>query len=125
MARFFENSLDELQRRNLDIEVDFTRVDSNQFTAAIFRGGKSVANCRIRFEGGGRALGSGILFSYEAHATHGNSYNESLSVEADEQTLFLKALGMASGYDEQTRSHLSQEGAAEYYWWMLIKPLQR
>jgi hypothetical protein len=124
MARFFESSLEELQRRNSDIESDFTRVDAHQFTASVFRQGKSVASCRIRLDAGRAAFGNGITFSYETGSSSSNSFNESLSVEADDQALFLRALGMAIGYTDETRRHLSQEGAAEYYWSLLIKRLQ-
>lgn len=57
----------------------------------------------------------------------GNSYNEQLTVEADDQTLFFKPGGMRmwmTGRQNQN-PHLTFDGAAEYYWEMLIEPLQR
>lgn len=52
-----------------------------------------------------------------------NSYNESLSVEADDQQLYLRSMGMAHFIDRRD-AKLSEEGAAEIYWSMLIGWLQ-
>jgi hypothetical protein len=55
-----------------------------------------------------------------------NLYNESLSVEHDNQTLYLKALGMSMmGSGGRQQSKLSLEGGAELYWDLFIAPLQR
>ena len=122
MAKFFENSLAELGTRNPGIEGAFRKVDANRFTAAIYRGGKAVARCTIFM--GGSFMRDGI--AYSAHDTDAtNSYNESLSVEADDQSLFLRSLGMAMFRGRDENMKLSQEGAAELYWNMLIEPLQR
>lgn len=122
MARFFENSLEELKERHADIESDFTRIDALQFSAVIYRRGKAAGRCRIRLNPSSGAFGSGITFSHD-NSDHGG-FNESLSVDADDQALFLRPMGMQSrrGGDD---SHLSEEGAAELYWEMLIEGLQR
>lgn len=119
MARFFEGSLQELEARNPGIEGTFRRVDANRFSAAIYRGGKAVARCTV-FMGGGHFAG-GIAYSAN-ETSESNSYNESLSVEADDQMLYLKSLGMS--FRRGAGAKLSQEGAAELYWAMLIERLQ-
>ena len=70
-------------------------------------------------------FGNGISFSYSDQASD-NSSVENLTVEAPDKDLFLEALGMASldGHDDRDL-HLTFEGAAEYYWALLIEPLQR
>ena len=124
IARFFEGSLEELGQRNEGIEGRFKRVDAQSFTAVIYRNGKSATQCMIQY-GAGRGFGSGITFSSNP-AARGNSFNESLSVEVGEQALSLKAMGMRSHLGQGPRgTQLSMEGAAEYYWSMLIEPLQR
>ena len=120
MARFFEGSLQELEARNPGIEGTFRRIDANRFNAVIYRDGKAIARCTV-FMGGGH-FASGIAYS-ATETDASNSYNENLSVEADDQRLYLKALGMA--FRGSASVNLSQEGAAEYYWAMLIEPLQR
>ena len=47
MARFFEGSLQELEKRNAGLQTTFRRVDADSFTGTIYRDGKNVAECRI------------------------------------------------------------------------------
>jgi hypothetical protein len=119
MARYFENSLAELSARNDHIQGDFRRVDAQTFHAVLYRQGRQVSACAVHLEGGG-ALGSGIRYSSELG--RGNSFNEQLTVAHDDQSLFLRSLGMAtmSGRDES----LTYEGGAELYWSILIRPVQ-
>jgi hypothetical protein len=49
-----------------------------------------------------------------------------MSICDDGQSLLLKPMNMAfRNYGQQQRDHLSEHGAAEYFWEMLIEPLQR
>jgi hypothetical protein len=119
MARFFENSLSELARRNAGINVRFRRVDSNRFHAAIYLNGDAVSKCTV-FLGG---MLSGIAF-VPSETMASNSHNDLLTVEADEQSLYLKDHGYFYSGMERDRK-LSMEGASEQYWTHLIEPLQR
>lgn len=123
MANFFEGSLEELGRRNPGIETSFRRIDANHVSAAIFRGGRRMSACRIWLGGIGGRFGGDILFAY--NDTGGdNSWNESVSVDADSQSLYLKPMGMASYMGTSRDSKLTAEGAAELFWGMLIQSLQ-
>lgn len=119
MARYFENSLNELAARNRDIQGHFKLLDAQRFSAVIYEGGKSRAECTVRLGG---PFGKGISYSATANAP-GNSCNEMLSLENDDQQLFLRASMSMMGDDREQQ--LSFEGAAEYYWAMLVAPLQR
>jgi hypothetical protein len=124
MARYFEGSLDELSKRNADVQCEFRRVDGVSFTAVVYRNGKRMSACAVRLNGAG-ALGAGITYSQDVSRTDGNSFNERISVDADDQSLYLRSMGMArmlSG--RQDAGKLSQEGAAEVFWEMLVGPLQ-
>lgn len=122
MARFFENSLEELGKRNSGIEGSFRRVDANRFFATVYSNGQAKARCTV-FMGGG--FGDGICY-VNGESTSGNSINESLRVEADEHALFLQSMGMAALYRQNgSEQKLSQEGASELYWGLLVEPLQR
>lgn len=123
MARFFESSLEELHKRHSDLQTRFKRIDAQTFNAAIYQNGKAVARCGIRF-GGSRGFGGGITFSHDDSAS-ANSYNESLSIEATEQALFLRPMVMGRSWGAENKSQLTFDGAAEYYWEMLMAPLQR
>jgi hypothetical protein len=118
MAKFFEGSLQELQARHSDIECRFRRIDANAFTAIIYRAGEREAECAINLGGGFRR--GGITYSSNA-SSRGNSFNEELSVENDDQTLFLKPMGMSLG---TPIAKFSVEQGAEHFWQMLIGSLQ-
>ena len=118
IERFFENSLAELSERNSAIEGRFKKIDANQFSAVVYESGNARTQCTIRLGG---PFGKGISYSNDIGGS-GNSYNEMLSVDSDDQHQFLRSMGMSMmGHREQQLSH---EGAAEYYWSMLIAPLQ-
>ncbi len=122
IARFFENSLGELEARNAGIETTCRRIDANRFSAVVYRNGKSVARCTIFI--GSRSFVNGIAYTSN-ETSESNSFNECLSINADDQMLFLRSMGMARFQGRSDEEKLSQEGAAEMYWGMLIEPLQR
>jgi hypothetical protein len=121
IAKFFENSLNELSLRNAGVETGFRRIDANCFTAKVYKGGQTVSRCTIFI--GDRMLGGGIGYS-ATETSERNGYNEMLTVKSDDQSIFLHGMGMPMGRRGDI-DNLSQEGAAEYYWSMLIEPLQR
>lgn len=118
LAKYFENSLAELQTRNPGLEVTFRRVDANRFAAAIYVNGEKQSSCRVwRGEG---SLGD---ISYAAgDSGPSNSVNEAMSVGDDGFTLQLRPLGLRLFGKE--RDLLSPQGAAEYLWSMLVDGLQ-
>lgn len=119
MARYFENSLAELSARNAHIQGDFRRIDAHTFHAILYRHGKQVSVCAVHLERGG-VLGSGIRYSSELG--RGSSFNEQLTVAHDDQSLFLRSLGTAGIFGREEA--LTNEGGAELYWSMLIRPIQ-
>ena len=119
LAKFFFGSLEELQARNEGIETRFRRVDGDCFTATIYRGGTKVAGGTVRVGG---MFGASITWLGN-DSGQANSHNESLSVGNDDQKLFLSPMGMPMGSVNRD-ANLTQEGAAEYFWDLLISPLQ-
>jgi len=121
IARYFEGSLQELSERNSQIEMRFKRLDETSFAAFIYDSGERAAQCSVWY--GSDGFGSlGIGYSQSGEASR-NSFNESLNVVDDGYTLQLKPIGMQLSGSRRDDA-LSQEGAAEYYWDMLIRPLQ-
>ena len=121
ICRYFEASLSELQARNQNITTKFRRIDANCFTASIYDEGVRASECTI-WSGGDQSFIGGIAY-YGGITASRNQYNESLSVENDGYSLHLKPMGM-SHYGISNNSDLSQEGAAEFYWGLLIERLQ-
>lgn len=120
MSRYFENSLQELTERHPGIEGRFRQIDANRFTGIIYMHGKAVSRCKIMLGG---MLGKGISYSMNDSASD-NGCNEKLSVQHDDQDLYLTPMmGMRFRGGERDVK-LSAEGAAEFYWTMLIEPIQ-
>ncbi len=121
ITQYFEGSLAELEARNSDMETSFKRVDVNHFEAVAYMSGQEHSRCGI-WLGGSTSTLRGILFSHSGLGG-GNSYNESLSIEDDGFSLYMKPIGMARmGQDNDKQ--LTSEGAAEYYWGLFVERLQ-
>ena len=121
IAAYFENSLKELCARNPTHDYRFKLRDAHALEALIYSDGKQVAKCGIWLDEG--SFRQGIAFSYSGIGL-GNGFNENLSVVDDGQCLGLRALGMAIHVGMGREDMLTQEGAAEGYWALFIKPLQ-
>ena len=121
IARFFENSLEELAARNAGVEGDFRRIDADRFTASVYRDGQAIARCTVFL--GSHPFVGGIAYS-ASETSANNAFNEILTVEADEHSMFLRSMGMLTLSGHQKESRLTQEGAAELYWSELIGRLQ-
>lgn len=118
---FFENSLNELHERNPKIDTRFSDVDRNHFTCVAYSGGSTKASCRIWMSGRG-GFPKGVAYS-ASEWSGDNSFNESLSIIDDGNSLQLSPLGMAY-LGTTDKGPLSKHGAAEYLWGIFIKPLQ-
>ena len=120
VARFFQNSLEELKQRNPEIETDFQLIDSRSFEASIYVQGTRQSSCGIWIDA--KLFRGDILYSQSGVSP--GSFNESVSIESNGYTLGFKPLGMQLNGREQ-RGMLNQEGVAEYFWEILIGRLQR
>jgi TIR domain-containing protein len=117
-AAFFENSLNEIKSREPDVQASFRRIDANTFSAVTYRNGALASRCAISIADTFHSRGS-IQYSLDS----GHGFNESLHVEADDNGLFLRAMGFSSG--QRREQQLTQRGGAELYWDRFIEPLQR
>ena len=122
IRNYFENSMDELKRRNAHIQTNLSPIDVVQFEAVIYQEGKTASECRIWLSKDAHGKGSKDI-KYSSSLGGSGSWNESISVENDGYVQFLKPMGLHFGRD--VGDQLSMEGAAEYLWSILIEPLQR
>lgn len=118
---YFRGSLDELQRRNPGYSGKLREKTAVAFTAVVFKHGQRVAGCYIRL--GGMMSPNGIAYSGNENSSD-NSYNEILDIQTGNHGLLWRPqMGAFSGRDPA--KGLSQEGAAEHLWSLLIAPLQQ
>ena len=120
VARYFENSLAELQARNDRVQTNFRQIDANRLEARAFLSGEERTLCGIWL--GGRFGANELYFSFDG-VGDGSGYNESMSVADEGYTLFLEPLGMAH-FGQHDGSALTMEGAAEYFWNLFIERLR-
>lgn len=121
LAQFFKNSLTELEARNDNIQTRFKQIDATHFSAEIYQNGNSVSKAHIR-HGEHSLMGGGITYSSSSSP---DSINEQLSVEVGGHSLSLKPIGMSAiGFGSVPQGALSQQGAAEFYWKLLLNRLQ-
>ena len=120
IATYFENSLIELSERNQPIECRFKRASKDEFTAAVYADGKKRASCRVWLPGRD-ALGGDIAYAI-GDSGRGQSMNDSMRVGEDGYRLGLRPLAMAR--PQRDEELLTQQGAAEYFWSILVAPLQ-
>jgi hypothetical protein len=120
IANYFENSLQELVRRNPELDQTFRRIDANNFTAAAYQEGEKV--CKGSASASGNAMGGGGISYSMTDEPRPGTMNEALYVKADDQMLYFEALGMQSFGHEKEK--LTFQGAAEALWDIFIRPLQ-
>jgi hypothetical protein len=123
IARHFEGSLQELEARNPRIKTRFKRKDASSFSASIYENGTMKATCSIWYGGNNGFSSNSISYSNSTDSFR-NSMNESLTVEEDGYALHLKPMGLFHVAARNKDGALSPQGAAEFYWSMLIRPLQ-
>jgi hypothetical protein len=124
LAKFFEGSLAELKIRHSEIDAAFRRIDTNHFSAAVYRSGTAETQCRIWLGGLGGSRISQIMYSSNEVGTD-NSFNEMMSVGEDRDSLFLHPMGGQTHRTVSNGGKLTMQGAAEYYWAMFVEPLQQ
>ncbi|MGB6229127.1 MAG: toll/interleukin-1 receptor domain-containing protein [Litorimonas sp.] len=119
IRQFFEGSLEEFCARNTEFEYRLKDIDNQTFSAKLYQTGRSVSTCHIYMGG---SFGNGIAYSSGDNFSR-NSMNEQLSVEADDQKLYLTVLGLSS-FGHNRDSKLTHEGGAELFWSTFIRPVQ-
>jgi hypothetical protein len=120
IAKFFEGSLQELATRNPNLDQTFRRINTNQFSAAVYLDGDKVCQGSASISGGVMG-GNSIEYAMTDDARFGGM-NEAVSVKADDQMLYFEPLGMQS-YGRH-KEKFTFQGAAEFFWELFIQPLQ-
>ncbi len=119
MTNYFQNSLQELEKRNPHIKADFHLIDANSFEATIYVEGKQRSRCGVRLET--RQSGGHIVYTNGGFAP--NTYSQMLTVAEDGYILYLSTTINVYSPTNQT-AQLTYEGGSELFWSYLLKPMQ-
>lgn len=122
LARFFENSLEELRQRNPGLETNFHRRDADAFESTAYRDGRQVSHCGIWRGRRGKSLGD-ICFSSSGISE--NSCNESMSIAENSQLIGFRSLMGVGGVGGRRDQLLTNEGMAEHLWDLFVTPLKQ
>jgi hypothetical protein len=122
LARFFENSLDELRQRNPGLEVNFHRRDADAFESTAYRDGRQASHCGIWRGRRGNRLGD---ICYSSSGISENSCNESMSIADNGQLTGFRSLMGGFGAGGRQEQLLTNEGMAEHLWNIFVTPLKQ
>ena len=120
IVSFFEDSLDELTKRNQIIDTRFKRTSETEFTAAVYMDGDKKTSCRVWLPNG-NSLGGDI--AYSTGKTNPWGINEFMNIDEDGYKLGLQPMGIYNQGNKPNKL-LTKQGAAEYFWNVLLSPLQ-
>lgn len=116
VGRYFNKELDMLEMRDPAWKGVFHEVDANRFTGQVYHDEREVASCTI-FRGG---IGPRTIHYSAGVVSTANSWNEALTVEADEGGPYLKPMGMAIHFRGQRPNRLEPFDAAHFLFEMLM-----
>ena len=122
IAKYFEASMQEMVARNPGFDYQFRRVDTDHFTAALYRNGEKV--CKGAASLGGDVFSRGGISYVMDDSPRGNSMNEAVYVRNDDQSLYFEMLGMQFYGNNGDKDKLSPQGAAEHFWEIFVRPMQ-
>lgn len=122
ISESFQTFLGELEHAHAGLQTRFRRLDAARLTAVVYRAGHPVSRCTI-WMGTRSTLMRGIGY-VENDSGETNTLNESLSVEADAHSLYLKPMGMAFVGQDHPPQTLSAETAAEFLWTLFLRRLR-
>ena len=122
LARFFENSLEELRQRNPGLETNFHRRDADAFESTAYREGRQATHCGIWRGRRGNGLGD-ICFSSSGISE--SSCNESMSIAENSQLIGFRPLMGGGGVGGRRDQLLTNEGMAEHLWNLFVTPLKQ
>jgi hypothetical protein len=116
VGRFCQKELDMLEMRDPAWKGEFRQIDANRFTCQVYLDEKEVASCTI-FRGG---MGPRTIHYSQGVISTANSWNEALTVEADEGGPYLKPMGMAIHFRGQRPNRMEPFDAAQFLFEMLM-----
>ncbi|TRL37190.1 toll/interleukin-1 receptor domain-containing protein [Methylosinus sporium] len=117
VGTYFQKELDMLEMRDPAWKGEFHQIDANRFTGQVYYEGDAIASCTV-FQGG--TLDSRAICYVQGVVSTNNSFNETLTVDADEGGPYLKPMGMAMHFRGSRPSRLEPFDAANYLFDLLM-----
>jgi hypothetical protein len=116
VGAYFQKELDLLEMRDPAWKGEFRQIDANRFTGQVYLDEKELGSCTV-FKGGS---GPRTIHYSQGVVSTANSWNEALTVEADEGGPYLKPMGMAMSFRGQRPNRMEPFDAASYLFELLM-----
>ncbi len=124
IAEYFEKALKHLEEYDKSIKTDMIKVNELKFIAKIYLNGELKSQCKIWMGGVFGSISYAIGDSY-LDINNDNSCNDWLSLEEDEEGLYMKSSGMMYLLHNHDKKIRNPKEAGEYFWKSFIEPLER
>ena len=123
IVKYFNEGLTQLKQHDNRIEIGMTKVTELKFIATVYLDGEIESQCKILM--GGMFENNGITYSSGGFSINDdNSCNDWISIEEDEDGLFMKGSAMNFMLNQKEKLTNGKE-AGEYFWKSFIAPLER
>jgi hypothetical protein len=116
VGTFFQKELDMLEMRDPAWKGEFRQIDANRFTGQVYLDEQEVGACTV-FQGG---MGPRTIHYSQGTVSTSNSWNEALTVEADDGGPYLKPMGMAMSFRGQRPNRMEPFDAAHHLFEILM-----
>ena len=124
IVEYFEKALSQLQTHYDEVDIDMTKLNELKFVAKVYVDGKSKSQCKIWMGGVFGSISYAIGDSY-MDINNDNTCNDWLSLEEDEEGLYMKSSGMMYLLHNHDKKIRNPKEAGEYFWKSFIEPLER
>jgi hypothetical protein len=122
IKEYFQHAVEAVKNKYSKVDVEFDEINKYKFVAKVYVNGELNNQCKIWI--GGLMADNSISYSEgNFNIQQDNSLNDSISVEEDGFTLYLKPLGLNFFHNIPTPEKANQQQAAEYFWSKLIQHL--
>ncbi|MBL1215619.1 MAG: TIR domain-containing protein [Ignavibacteriae bacterium] len=122
IKEYFKNALEMIPTKVNDVETDYDEITKYKFVAKVYLKGALRNQCKIWI--GGMMSSNSISYVQGGFDIHqDNSLNDSISVEADLDSLYLKPLGPDFFSNVKVPDKATPKQAAEYFWSKFIQNL--
>jgi hypothetical protein len=124
IKQYFTIALSELKKNYDEIDIDFSEIHNFKFMCTIYIKGEVSNRCKIWLSG---ISGSDSILYHEGRiigdVDSDNSYNDSLSIKDNEESLGFKALMPSYKQQYSEKDLMNGQTAAEYLWQRFISVL--
>ena len=121
---YFKRGLEQLAASDTEIKADFEMITARKFAAEIYWRGTLKATCEAWWGSGQMSSRWQAINFTHSSSLHRSGITESLSVQNDDQSLYLSGFNSITAHSQRAKNGLTQQEAAEHLWQMFTSSLK-